>query len=104
MWVVGILLGTFLLAGIALYAAGCVVAARLVFSRWGSLTARQRVQVGAYFLAIAVFVVGFANVVIFFTVSLAIGGDAVAGRIEGGRYYVSSHGRLTEVSPEVWEY
>jgi hypothetical protein len=81
-----------------------VVAARLVFSRWGSLTARQRVKVGAYFLAIALFVAGLANGVIFFTVSVAIGGDAVAGRIEGGRYYVSSHGRLTEVSPAVWEF
>src|SRR5687767_11338873 len=100
MWVVGIPL----LAGIVLYAAGCVVLPRLVFSRWGSLTARQRLQVVAFSLALAVFVVGFASCAIFFTVSVAIGGDAVRGRVEGDRYYVSSHGRLTEVSAEVWEY
>jgi hypothetical protein len=73
-----------LLATIALYAAGCVVLARLVFSRWGSLNARQRVQVGAYFPALAVFVVGVANCVVFFTVSVAIGGSAVCGRVELG--------------------
>ena len=76
----------------------------MVFARWGSLTGRQRRQVVASFLALAVFLLGFANFALFFTISVAIGGDAVAGRVEGGRYYVSSHGHLTEVSPEVWEF
>src|SRR5205085_10110442 len=68
------------------------------------LTARQRLPAITVFLALAVFVGGLANFAAFFTVSVAIGGDAVSGRVEGDRYYVSSHGRLTEVSPEVWEY
>jgi asparagine N-glycosylation enzyme membrane subunit Stt3 len=100
MWVIGI---PFLVAS-ALFAAGGVVAARPVFSRWGSLTARQRLRVVTVFLALAVLVASFANVALFFTVSVAIGGDTARGKVEGGRYYVSSHGRLTEVSPEVWEY
>src|SRR5262245_44023683 len=100
MWVVGIPL----LAALALFAAGGLIAARQVFSRWASLNARQRVNAVTKFLALAVFVCGLTNFALFFTVSVAIGGDAVAGRVEGGRYYVSSHGRLTEVSPEVWEF
>jgi hypothetical protein len=100
MWVIGIPL----LAASAVFAVGCLIAARHVFSRWGALTARQRWRVVTCFLAIAVFVLGFANAVLFFTVSVAIGGDAAAGQVEGGRYYVASHGRPTEVSRDVWEY
>jgi hypothetical protein len=100
MWVIGILF----LAGIVFYAAGCAIAARCVFSQWGALTARQRLHFVIVFVALAVFVIGLANFAAFFTVSVAIGGDAISGRVEAGRYYVSNHGRLTEVSPEVWEY
>ena len=31
---------------------------------------------------------------IFIIFSLIVGGDAVSGKIEDGRYYVSSHGKL----------
>lgn len=100
MWVLGIPL----LAAVALFAAGGVIAARHVFSRWGSMNARQRLHCVTLFLALAVFLLGFANFALFFTASVVIGGDALAGKAEGGRYYVSSHGRLTEVSRGVWEY
>jgi hypothetical protein len=100
MWVLGILL----LGAIVLYAYGCVIAARCVFSQWGALKARQRLHFVIVFVAVAVFVVGLANFAAFFTASVAIGGDALSGRVEAGRYYVSSHGQLTEVSPEVWAY
>ncbi len=100
MWVVGIPL----FAVVVLFAAGCLIAVRHIFSKWGSLNARQRLHALTVFLAVTVFVGGFVNFAAFFTVAVAIGGDAVAGRVEGGRYYVSSHGRLTEVSRGVWEY
>jgi hypothetical protein len=100
MWVLGILL----LGAIVLYAYGCAIAARYVFSQWGALTARQRLHFVIVFVAVAVLIVGFANFAAFFTVSVAIGGDALSGKVEAGRYYVSNRGRLTEVSPEVWEY
>jgi hypothetical protein len=35
---------------------------------------------------------------------LSIGGDAISGKVDGGRYYVSSRGKLTEVSSSVWHY
>jgi hypothetical protein len=48
--------------------------------------------------------VGAVNFMVFFVVALCIGGDAINGKVENGRYYLSSHGRLTEVSPRVWQY
>src|SRR3954447_23946789 len=33
-----------------------------------------------------------------------LGGDALNGRVEAGRYYLGSHGRLTEVSRDVFTY
>jgi hypothetical protein len=100
MWFIGIPL----FALLVLFAAGCVVAARHVFSLWPSLDARRRRHFVILFPSLAVFLAGAMNFVAFFTVSVAIGGDALSGKLENGRYYVSSHGRLTEVSPEVWEY
>jgi hypothetical protein len=44
------------------------------------------------------------NFAIFWIVAIRIGGDAVNGKIEDGRYYVGSHGRYTEVSNGVWKY
>jgi len=50
---------------------------------------------------IAVGLLNFAS----FAVSCAIlGGDAVSGKIVGGRYYLGSHGRLTEVTREKFRY
>jgi hypothetical protein len=44
------------------------------------------------------------NFVVFWHVAVSIGGDAVSGRVEDGKYFVSSHGRLTEVSEATWRY
>jgi len=44
----------------------------------------------------------FVNMVVFFAFSTWIGGDATAGRVTDGRFFVSSHGRLTEVTETVF--
>ena len=52
----------------------------------------------------ALFAIGIANFVGFVVVALCIGGDAVGNPPRDGRYYVSEHGRRTEVSRSVYEY
>lgn len=47
---------------------------------------------------------GLLNFLIFWHVAVYIGGDAVGGKIENGKYFVSSHGKLTEVSEATWHY
>jgi hypothetical protein len=44
------------------------------------------------------------NSTAFWIIAVSIGGDAISGKAEGGRYYLSSHGKLTEVSSPVWHY
>jgi hypothetical protein len=44
------------------------------------------------------------NFVVFFIVALAIGGDAVNGKVVGGHFYLANHGTLTEVSEAVYTY
>ena len=44
------------------------------------------------------------NFVVFFFVAIAIGGDAVNGKIVGGHFYLANHGKLTEVSEAVFTY
>ena len=44
------------------------------------------------------------NFLVFFTVTLYVGGDAVNGKAEAGRYYLASHGRYTEVSRALFHY
>jgi hypothetical protein len=39
-----------------------------------------------------------------FFVTIYLGGDAVNGKTENGRYYVASHGRYKEVSKDWWTY
>lgn len=102
MWILGFLIGLGMLAAVGLFAAGGVIAARHVASQWHSLDKRQRRRCTALFLAFAFLVLGIANGIALFTVATAIGGNA--DRVEGGRYFVSSHGRLTEVSQAVWNY
>jgi hypothetical protein len=102
MWILGFLMGIGTLAALGLFAGGGVIAARHVASKWHSLDKRQRRRCTALFLAFAILVLGIANGIAFFTVATAIGGNA--DRVEGGRYFVSSHGRLTEVSQAVWTY
>jgi hypothetical protein len=46
----------------------------------------------------------FFNFAAFFVVALMLGGDALNGKIEDGRYYLANHGRFTEVSSAVWHY
>lgn len=54
--------------------------------------------------SLIVFVVAVVNFVAFRIGAAALGGDAVNGKIEDGRYYVASHGRLTEVSHAAFTY
>jgi len=56
-------------------------------------------KIGSWMLAVAIL-----NFVGFFLISLLLGGDAVNGKIEAGRYYLSSRGAFIEVSQTVWIY
>jgi hypothetical protein len=49
-------------------------------------------------------VVWIINFFAFFIMALVIGGDAMNGKVENGHYLVASHGRLTEVSPDIFTY
>ncbi len=51
-----------------------------------------------------IFCLGLANFFVFFVVALCIGGDAINGKMEGGHFYLMSHGRLTQVDEEVFAY
>jgi hypothetical protein len=51
-----------------------------------------------------IFFLGLANFAVFVAVALRLGGDAVNGKVEDGRYFVSSHGKDTEVSRETYLY
>jgi hypothetical protein len=44
------------------------------------------------------------NFFLYFIVAVSIGGDAVNGKTEGGKFYLGEHGRFTEVSQSVFEY
>ena len=56
------------------------------------------------YFAYTLFLIGILNFASFFIIALVIGGDAVNGKVENGKYYVSEHGRDTEVSRSVFEY
>jgi hypothetical protein len=47
---------------------------------------------------------GLGNFLIAAVVSWCIGGTAYGGKVEGGRYFVGTKKKLTEVSPAVWTY
>jgi hypothetical protein len=51
-----------------------------------------------------VFIIAAINFVAFLIGAAALGGDAVNGKSEGGRYFVASHGKLTEVSRAAFTY
>ncbi len=51
-----------------------------------------------------VFVVAGINFIAYVGIAGHLGGDAVNGRHAGGRYFLSSHGRDTEVTREVFNY
>lgn len=42
------------------------------------------------------------NMTVFGITIMFLGGDALGGKIEEGRFFVSNHGNLTEVSQSVW--
>jgi len=50
------------------------------------------------------FFLALANFFAFVLISLYLGGDAVNGKIDSGRFYLGSHGRYTEVSARVFTY
>jgi len=52
----------------------------------------------------AVFIATVINSVVFIAVALYLGGDALSGKIENGRYYLNSHGRYTEVPAQIYQY
>ena len=45
---------------------------------------------------------GIAIILFFFIFSFFVGGDAFNGYCEAGKYFVSNHGEVTEVSREIW--
>jgi hypothetical protein len=49
-------------------------------------------------------ILGGINFVVFFGVAIYIGGDALNGHVEGGRFFLSSHGKLTETSESIFLY
>ena len=53
---------------------------------------------------VAIFLAWFLNFAAFAIISGFIGGDALSGHIVDGHYYLRSHGKLTEVSREVFTY
>lgn len=54
--------------------------------------------------ALIVFIVAVVNFVAFLIGAAKLGGDAVNGKTEDGRYYVADHGKLTEVSHAAFTY
>jgi hypothetical protein len=52
----------------------------------------------------AIFVLCILNFMAFAAVASFIGGDAVSGYSRDGRYFLKSHGTVTEVSPDVFRY
>lgn len=87
-----------------IFVLGLIGVARQVISKWGSLDVRRRWCLLTVMICLFVFVGGLSNFIVFWIVSSAIGGDALNGEVVDGRYYVSNHGRLTEVSRGMWVY
>ena len=52
-------------------------------------------------IVVAVAIVNFLS---FWIISIASGGDALSGKVEGGKYYVAHRGNYTEVSQEFFYY
>jgi len=52
----------------------------------------------------AIFVATVINSFVFVAAALYLGGDALSGKIENGRYYLNSHGHYTEVSAQIFRY
>ena len=52
----------------------------------------------------AIFGLVVANFLAFAALSFYLGGDALSGKVELGRFYLGSHGHYTEVSHQVFRY
>ncbi|MDB2687658.1 hypothetical protein N9Y42_10650 [Mariniblastus sp.] len=52
----------------------------------------------------ALLFIAFLNFTAFFLIAIAIGGDAISGEINDGKYYLANHGETTEVRRSVWLY
>jgi len=50
------------------------------------------------------FALAILNMLAFAVITSVIGGDAISGKIEDGRYYVSNRGKYTEVSQSVYTF
>lgn len=57
-----------------------------------------------YRFLLVVFALCASNFAIFWIVGVAIGGDAINGKIVGSHFYLGSHGKLTEVSETIYTY
>ena len=55
-------------------------------------------------LGMTLFFVAMVNFTVFWIASLILGGDAIGGKIDNGRYYLSNKGKYAEVSHGVWVY
>ena len=55
-------------------------------------------------IAVATVALGIANFIVFVAISEYLGGDAVNGKLEHGRYFVGGKDTYTEVSRPVWLY
>jgi len=81
------------------FAVLCIVGVGAVRSR-----PRTRVKAIIYLIGAVLFFGGALNFLIYWHVAGSLGGNALNGKIENGKYFLASHGRLTEVSPAVWKY
>jgi hypothetical protein len=61
---------------------------------------RERVPKAVRFAVI----VAFVNFLLFICVAMTIGGDAINGKQEAGRYYLGHKSTYTEVSRHLWLY
>src|SRR5262245_55965390 len=59
---------------------------------------------GAKCVAVVLGCVAILNFLSFVAAAAVLGGDAVNGKTDGQKYYLSSHGHFTEVSRSVFEY
>ncbi len=51
-----------------------------------------------------IYVSGMINFIIFASIALGLGGNAVNGKIENGHYFLISHGHFTEVTSSIFIY
>ena len=49
-------------------------------------------------------ILALANFAAFSVVAVAIGGDALSGKVEAGHVFVANHGRFIEVSQDMFTY